>query len=237
MRLKYIVFLLSLSITQLHSAENPSLGMAIYAANYRNFLTFFQNNNNNVNATHNGSPMLHVALEAYAAIKEQIPIAEKQLAPVSKMIIFLLENKNLLINKTDPAGNTALHIAVQQGLSDIVPLLLSHGAKVNARNKEGNTPLHEAIVSSKPDIVTLLLKNGAHVDIKNLQGLTPYHLLLERLDSLNSTKTLLEHSNDLKEKKERLTTIRDILKSVNPYRLQQNIEKLKPTEDVCITFK
>ena len=239
MKLKYNVFLLALmSITQLHSAENISLGMSIYSADYPKFLTFFQNDGYNVNTTYEGSPMLHVALEAYADIKE-IPTLQLQnrLAPVSKMFTFLIENEDLLINKTDPEKNTALHIAIQRGLPEIVPLLLSHGADINAQNKDGNTPLHEAVLYSNPGIVTLLLKNNARTDIKNNQSVTPYQMTLEQLDALNSTKTLLENPKDLKGKEERLSTIRDILKAVNPYHMQKNIVKIKPTENICVTFE
>ncbi|HEU4688566.1 MAG TPA: ankyrin repeat domain-containing protein [Vicinamibacterales bacterium] len=45
------------------------------------------------------------------------------------------------INGTNPAGDTALHVAANQGYDSVVKLLVEQGADLNARNAKGLTPL------------------------------------------------------------------------------------------------
>lgn len=45
------------------------------------------------------------------------------------------------INGTNPAGETALHVASTQGYDSVVKLLVERGADLNARNAKGLTPL------------------------------------------------------------------------------------------------
>jgi hypothetical protein len=58
----------------------------------------------------------------------------------------------------------ALIDAASQGHSDVVVLLIEHGADVNARNMDGNTALDAARESDHDDIVRLLIDAGAHAD-------------------------------------------------------------------------
>jgi ankyrin repeat protein/predicted lipoprotein with Yx(FWY)xxD motif len=48
-------------------------------------------------------------------------------------------------NATNQTGDTALHIAAQQGYDTVVQYLVDHGAQVNARNRRGQTPLAAAL--------------------------------------------------------------------------------------------
>jgi hypothetical protein len=45
------------------------------------------------------------------------------------------------VNAGNAAGDTALHIAAQQGFDTVVQVLVDKGANVNAKNKQGRTPL------------------------------------------------------------------------------------------------
>ena len=47
-----------------------------------------------------------------------------------------------------------LHYAAQDGLSDIIELLLKHGARVNAATSEGYTSLHIAAENGHEDTVS-----------------------------------------------------------------------------------
>ena len=69
-------------------------------------------------------------------------------------------------------GLTVLRLAGYRGDSDIVKLLLSHGAKVNARS-ESRTALFEAARRGHVATVELLLKSGAHANAKDKSGFTP----------------------------------------------------------------
>lgn len=63
------------------------------------------------------------------------------------------------------SGNTALHLAIQNGDEQIIKLLLDKGANVNAVDNNGRTPLHEAVVQANEPIVQLLLENGANIPV------------------------------------------------------------------------
>jgi ankyrin repeat protein len=64
--------------------------------------------------------------------------------------------------------------ATAKGHSDIVELLLMHGAEVNAQDKQGLTPLHYATLVNNPDAVKTLLDHAANANAKdNNVGDTP----------------------------------------------------------------
>ncbi len=64
----------------------------------------------------------------------------------------------------DEWRKTPLHKAVDAGQTEIVRLLLEHGAYVNAEDELWNTPLHYAAYRDKPEIVAMLLEYGAYVN-------------------------------------------------------------------------
>lgn len=75
---------------------------------------------------------------------------------------------------------TALHGAVARGDTDIVKLLLEHGADPNARQESGFVPLHEAAANGKEVIARLLIEHGASVDAATDDGKTAYDLAVAR---------------------------------------------------------
>lgn len=64
---------------------------------------------------------------------------------------------------------TALHTASSMGHTDMVHLLLNHGANVNLGDCYGCTPLHRACECGHSDIVELLLKAGADPSIREIE--------------------------------------------------------------------
>ncbi|MEE8385056.1 MAG: ankyrin repeat domain-containing protein [Dehalococcoidia bacterium] len=64
-------------------------------------------------------------------------------------------------NATDRDGNTALHVAIDNGRGDLLPLLLEHGGDPSAKNKEGQTPLMLANERGNYQATALLRKHGA----------------------------------------------------------------------------
>src|SRR5947207_4014133 len=72
----------------------------------------------------------------------------------------LLEADRLLVEARDSDGSTPLHCAAWKGHSEVVALLLDHGADVNARNHNdhwGDTPLHAAAHGNQRAVAELLI--------------------------------------------------------------------------------
>jgi ankyrin repeat protein len=85
--------------------------------------------------------------------------------------------RSLLESDVDPdaahQGLTALHIAVGQGQTEMVELLLEKGANVDARQQAQATPLHIAASTGNEAIVRLLLAREPEVNAQDHKGRTP----------------------------------------------------------------
>ena len=107
----------------------------------------------------------------------------------------------LLANGADPSardygGGVPLHLAVLPlegrtkivgpamaissgggARTELVDLLLAHGADINVRNTKGNTPLHTAAwITGTAEVIKLLLTRGADKNITSNSGWTPLML-------------------------------------------------------------
>ena len=89
-------------------------------------------------------------------------VATNEIAKLSQLL-----DAGASANCKDYDGRTPLHIAVAEGHTQIVELLLKKGADCNALDRWQNTPLSEAMRSGirvgKDDITELLMRNGATV--------------------------------------------------------------------------
>ncbi len=79
-------------------------------------------------------------------------------------------NPDLDVNQRPehPNSYTALHWATYNGNTQMVELLLDHGADPNLYCRLGMTPLHIAACWNFPDIAELLIRNGADVNMPAL---------------------------------------------------------------------
>ena len=90
----------------------------------------------------------------------------------------LVEVKQMLTDGADPdakdpqSGATMLSIAALMGHTEVVALLLEHGADVNARSRDGGTALHTAAFLGRAETVKLLLEKGADTTLRNNTGST-----------------------------------------------------------------
>lgn len=74
-------------------------------------------------------------------------------------------------NTKDPqSGSTLLAAAALMGHTEIVTLLLEHGADVNARSRDDGTALHAAAFLGRTETVKLLLEKGADTTLQNNMG-------------------------------------------------------------------
>ncbi|KAJ1476984.1 ankyrin repeat-containing domain protein, partial [Baffinella frigidus] len=71
------------------------------------------------------------------------------------------------------AGRTPLFAAALGGHTDILLLLLEHGADVSVADDDGWTSLHIAAFLGREKVVRLLLEYGADVSAENMSGKTP----------------------------------------------------------------
>ena len=86
-------------------------------------------------------------------------------------------------NATDPNnGNRCLHVAAQNGHSELVRRLLDLGADPSAANAQGQTPMHMTVSYDIADCTKLLLRAGADPDARNDAGHAAKHGLEGEMD-------------------------------------------------------
>ncbi|XP_071392524.1 BCL-6 corepressor-like protein 1 [Centroberyx affinis] len=114
------------------------------------------------------------------------------------VVLYCLEKDIREVNRRDNAGYTALHEASSRGWTQIVQMLLKHGADVNCSAQDGTRPLHDAVASDNLPIVWLLLNHGADPTLATYSGHTPV-----KLAHSQSMKTFLtEYFTDLEGRNE-----------------------------------
>ncbi|MBS0287254.1 MAG: ankyrin repeat domain-containing protein [Proteobacteria bacterium] len=90
-------------------------------------------------------------------------------------------NSGALIDTQNNKGETALHIAADNGYLDVVKVLVAHHANVDLKDNEGDTALQEAINAHHQEVVSFLEQGGLH-NIKPMPKLN----VLELSDVISS---------------------------------------------------
>lgn len=105
-------------------------------------------------------------------------------------LVDLLIEKGVDINSKSKYGNTSVHIACGNNLTEILNKLISHGGGINVQNEDGYTPLIYAVSNQFIDIVELLMINGANPEIRENDGHDAwwYNLQKDRFGNLNQIK-------------------------------------------------
>jgi uncharacterized protein len=73
-------------------------------------------------------------------------------------------DKGVPVSITTGGGQSLLHVAISQGHTEVVRLLLSRGADARGTASDYYAPLESAICRSNADITALLIDHGACPD-------------------------------------------------------------------------
>jgi ankyrin repeat protein len=94
------------------------------------------------------------------------------------------------------SGDTALHVAAQEGHSSLIPSIVRCGGLVNAENICGDTPIHLAVRYKKGKCVRALAQWGADVNVQNNSGTTPLFAAVQ-LDDKSMVRKLISLGADI----------------------------------------
>ncbi|XP_006769927.1 PREDICTED: BCL-6 corepressor-like protein 1 isoform X2 [Myotis davidii] len=109
------------------------------------------------------------------------------------VVLYCLQKDSEDVNHRDNAGYTALHEACSRGWTEILNILLEHGANVNCSAQDGTRPVHDAVVNDNLETMWLLLSYGADPTLATYSGQTAM-----KLASSDTMKRFLsDHLSDL----------------------------------------
>lgn len=118
---------------------------------------------------------------------------ERRLTQMVRLLLDLDADVNMFTENAMGNDRTPLHIAAELGHTDIVQILLNHGADPKAKTLYGESPLHGVRLFVKsPEVVTLLIAHGADVNATTQFGATPLHSA-SLLGSASIATLLIEH--------------------------------------------
>ena len=85
-----------------------------------------------------------------------------------------------------------------QGYSEVVELLLRHGADPNQKDRLGNTAMHLAACTNHVPVVTLLLKAGTDLTTLDNNGRTPLQLAQAKLKMIQRRSSQSEEMSKVR---------------------------------------
>ena len=134
-------------------------------------------------------------------------------------IIALIEAGADVNKKREPAEDTALHMAQQSNLPNIVELLLEAGANPNVSDAYKHIPIIDASARGYTEIVKLLIKYGANINISVYSSGGYRHLIGPPIfyaannGHTEIVKLLLEQPTLVNQKDEHGKTITDLARA------------------------
>ena len=121
---------------------------------------------------------------------------------LSEILIYLKKNKSNyldIINQVDNRSWNCLFSAIdstENGLPEIVEILIRNGLKVNYQDMKGLTALHLACYKGQDDNVEYLIKNNADINAKDVLGRSPLSFAIME-GQTNAIQALLDAGADL----------------------------------------
>lgn len=90
-------------------------------------------------------------------------------------ILDYLVGMGLDVNDRNVWGQTVLHLAVEEGNTELIRGLVQHGADLHAKDLSEKQPLHVAAENGWDHIVDFLIKEGANINSLDKYQSTPLH--------------------------------------------------------------
>jgi len=88
----------------------------------------------------------------------------------------MLSMKGIDVEYRNVYGDTPLRNAANNGLFEIVEMLLNHGAKIESMSDKRHTSLYVACQNGHLPIVNLLIDKGADIETSDFDGWRPLHI-------------------------------------------------------------
>ncbi|KAE9318644.1 hypothetical protein PF008_g18458 [Phytophthora fragariae] len=102
-------------------------------------------------------------------------LSEKLLERVVRQLVTVAHTSEELLeelNSLDETGLSLLHYVSFYNYSQLVPVLVAHGAHINQQSTQGQTALHLAAGCGHNEVVDVLLQSGADLQVRDFYGLT-----------------------------------------------------------------
>ncbi|KAG6610245.1 Calmodulin-binding transcription activator [Phytophthora cinnamomi] len=102
-------------------------------------------------------------------------LSEKLLERVVRQLVTVAHTSEELLeelNSLDETGLSLLHYVSFYNYSQLVPVLVAHGAHINQQSTQGQTALHLAAGCGHDEVVEVLLQSGADLHVRDFDGLT-----------------------------------------------------------------
>ncbi|KAG1711164.1 hypothetical protein DVH05_013880 [Phytophthora capsici] len=102
-------------------------------------------------------------------------LSEKLLERVVRQLVTVAHTSEELLeelNSLDETGLSLLHYVSFYNYSQLVPVLVAHGAHINQQSTQGQTALHLAAGCGHNEVVDVLLQSGADLHVRDFDGLT-----------------------------------------------------------------
>ena len=142
---------------------------------------------------------------------------------VAQMLLAL----NVEVNAKNHSGMTPLHRALKNSReTDLVRLLLDHGADVHMHDICRSSTLHHAAEKGNPEIIKMILERNPEVEARDVRGTTPLQAASFTGDP-DVVQLLLDHGADPHARDNRGMTALDIAGSLE---VSQMLIKLKVSQ-------
>ena len=114
-----------------------------------------------------------------------------------KLVVRLMDIQDYNMHRTNPAGETALHVACKMTSSNAIleKLVEDSRCDLNAQDQHGNNALHLAVYSGTDvaeKVQCILQSERCNPNITNSEGYTPLHVAVLRKE-VQSAEMLLKH--------------------------------------------